>query len=575
MEPPSLPDAPEPVAGPDRAEEGTGEGAGRRAFLRRVSAGGAGLALTGALPLVSAGNAQAADPSGNADASRATTDGPIAADATTAIVIMGGTLIDGTGGPARPNQVIVIVGDRIVWVGGDTARAPIPSGARIVDARGKYVIPGLSDMHTHWTVMEKIVPPLFIANGVTSVREMWGYPEVRDVRRRIDSGELLGPRMVMASTILDGTVSLLGPPSVRVGTPEEARAAVRQAKADGCDFIKIYSYLSPECLHAIADEARLQKLQFAGHHAYRLSVGEVSDAGMRSFEHLHGIPVPLSSDEEGFRRRIAATPMDPADPRAFFRVMRELERQAAGLYSPAKAARVYARWVRNGTWQSPTLTVNRVMSSPADTYARDPRLKYIPPDLRAFWADAVRVYAPATPEEIAQQREFLDRRLAMVREMYLAGVGVIAGTDVGNPYCFPGFGIHDELELLVEAGLTPHQALGTATRDAARFMGLDVGTVVPGKAADLVVLEADPLRDIRNTRRVDSVVTRGRLITSAHRQRLLDDAEAAAQEPSTAAGLGGAGGTGAGTGAGGAAGARVSVRSAMPACGCFPLPATI
>ncbi|MGW0660002.1 amidohydrolase family protein [Streptodolium elevatio] len=559
MEPPRTPHGSEPTDAP----ESVGEGAGRRDFLRRLSVGGAGLALTGALPLVSAGHAHAdTSTDATADAGTGAARDPAAGDAgnTSAIVIVGGTLIDGTGAPARPNQAVVIVGDRIVWVGDGAGRAPIPSGARIVDARGKYVIPGLSDTHTHWTVLEKIVPPLFIANGVTSVREMWGYPEVRDVRRRIDSGELLGPRMVMASTVLDGTVSLLGPPSVRVGTPEEARAAVRQAKADGCDFIKIYSYLSPECLHAIADEARLQNLPFAGHHAYRLSVGEVSDAGMRSFEHLHGMPVPLSSDEEGFRRQIAATPMDPADPRAFFRTMRELERQAAGMYNPAKASRVYARWVRNGTWQSPTLTVNRVMSSPADTYARDPRLKFIPPDLRQFWADAVRVYAPVTPEEIAQQREFLDRRLAMVREMYVAGVGILAGTDVGNPYCFPGFGIHDELELLVEAGLTPMQALCTATRDAARFLDLDLGTVAPGKAADLVLLEADPLRDIRNTRRIDSVVTRGRLITRAHRQQLLADAEAAAQEPSTSTS---------------AAAGRTGARAAMPACGCFPMPATV
>lgn len=509
--------------------------AGRREFLRRLSVGGAGLALGGALPAVP-----------GVSAGRAYADTPTPDDVT---VVVGGTLIDGTGAPARPNHAVVVVGDRIVWVaGGGDERAPIPPAARVVDARGKFVIPGLSDTHTHWTVIEKIVPPLFIANGVTSVREMWGYPEVRDVRRRIDSGELLGPRMLMASTVIDGPISLLGPPSVRVSTPDEARAAVRQAKQDGCDFIKIYSYLSPECLHAIADEARLQKVPFAGHHVYRLSVGEVSDAGMRSFEHLHGMPVPLSSDEDGFRRRIAETPMDPANPRAFFRTMRELERQAAGMYSPAKAARVHARWIRNGTWQSPTLTVNRVMSSPAETYANDPRLKYIPPDLRQFWADAVRVYAPVTPEEIARQREFLARRLASVRAMYEAGVGLLAGTDVGNPYCFPGFGIHDELELLVEAGLTPMQALCTATRDAGRFMEMNVGTVTAGKAADLVVLDADPLADIRNTRRVDSVITRGRLITREHRLRLLAEVEEQAKKPTTRAS---------------------ALAAALPACGCL------
>ncbi|NUU22003.1 MAG: amidohydrolase family protein [Streptomycetaceae bacterium] len=449
----------------------------------------------------------------------------------------GATLSDGTGGPPRRDCVVVVVGDRIAWVGAGRDRVPLPRGAQIVDARGKFVIPGLMDAHTHWTEIENIVPPLYIANGVTSIREMWGYPEVRAVRRRIDSGEVLGPRIVMASTVIDGPVSLLGPPAAFVATPEAAREAVRQAKRDGADFIKVYSYLPPECLLAIADESRLQGLPFVGHHVYRMAVGEVADAGMRSFEHVHAMPIALSSREAEFRAQIAATPMDPADPRAFFRTMRELERQATATYSPAKAEAMYARWIRGGSWQSPTLTVNRVVSLPAETYENDPRLKYIPADGRQFWHDRVRLFTPVTPEQIAQQREFQRFRLDLVRTMYEAGVGILAGTDCGNPYCFPGFGIHDELQLLVEAGLTAMQALCVATRDAARFLRREhmIGTVTAGKAADLVILDADPLADIRNTQRIDSVVTRGRLITRAQRLQLLADVEKAAQEPATRA----------------------------------------
>jgi imidazolonepropionase-like amidohydrolase len=459
-------------------------------------------------------------------------DARAAAESGAVIVLMGGTVIDGSGGRPQRGATVVVAGDRIVWVG-ERRDVPVPAGARFVDVRGKFVIPGLWDMHTHWTELEKISPPLHLANGVTSIREMWGYPEVRAVRDRIDSGELLGPRIVMASTIIDGPVSLLGPPVVKVSTADEARAAVRQEWRSGAEFIKVYSYLSRECLIAVADEARQVGLPFAGHHAYRMAVGEVSDAGMRSFEHLHGIPVPLSSREDEFLRTIAATPMDPADPRAFFRTMRELERQAASTYSPAKAAAMFARWRRNGSWQSPTLTVNRVMSSPADTFSDDPRLKYIPRALWPFWENAVKVYAPATPEEIVQQREFLRFRLDLVHAMYEAGVGLVGGTDCGNPYCFPGFGTHDELQLLVEAGLTPMQALQTMTRDAARFVRRErsMGTVTAGKVADLVVLDADPLADIRNSQRIDAVVTRGRLITREQRTRMLADVEAAATEP--------------------------------------------
>ncbi|MFB4317095.1 amidohydrolase family protein [Actinomadura sp. 21ATH] len=498
----------------------------RRDFLRWLSlAGGAGVA--GALPAVLAADARAASP---------------------VIVVTGGTLIDGTGAPPRRDATVVLVGDRIAWTG-HRREMPAPAGARVVDARGRYVIPGLWDMHTHWTELEKISPPLYLANGVTGIREMWGYAEAREIRRRMDSGEVLGPRMVLAGNIIDGPVSLLGPPAALVRTPDEARAAVREDARNGADFVKIYSYLDRELLDAIAAEARAAGLPLAGHHVYRLGVGEVTGAGMRSFEHLHGMPIPLSSREEEFRRAIAATPLDPADPRAFFRTMRELERRAAATYSPAKARSVYGHWRRAGTWQSPTLTVNRVMTSPPDTYAGDPRLKYIPEALHPVWANAVRLNAPSTPEDVARQAAYFRFQVRLVGEMYEAGVGVLGGTDCGNPYCFPGFGVHDELELLAEAGLTPMQALQTMTRDAARYLGRGgtMGTVTPGKAADLVVLDADPLADIRNTRRVGEVVTRGRLITRAGRERMLAAVEAAAKEPLAAA-----------------------TRLRTPPCGCLP-----
>jgi imidazolonepropionase-like amidohydrolase len=164
----------------------------------------------------------------------------------------------------------------------------------------------------------------------------------------------------------------------------------------------------------------------------------------------------------------------------------------------------------------------RVYSSPADRFVNDPRMRYMPSFYRDFWRDGLRNWAPVTPEEIRQQADFLRRRMDQVAEMHAHGVEVLVGTDAGNPYVFSGFSVHDELELLVEAGLSPRAALRAGTRN---------GTVTPGEAANLVVLDGNPLHDIRNTQRIHSVLTRGRIIGPEERQKMLADVEKAALEP--------------------------------------------
>ncbi|MGQ0837582.1 amidohydrolase family protein [Actinokineospora sp.] len=508
-------------------------GTSRREFLRWLSVSGVGLAAAGgALPTVLASSA-------------------LAAPELNVTVLTHATVIDGTGARPRRDTSVVLVGDLIVWVG-DHDQARLPHGVRIVDVRGKFVIPGLWDMHTHGTVYEEIFVPLYLVNGVTGIREMWGYPEVQAVRERIDSGQVLGPRIVMGSGIIDGPVTLLGPPVIKVSTPAEARAAVRAAKADKADFIKVYSYLSRESVAAIAAESRRLGMPFAGHVAYRYSIAEASALGQRSFEHFFDVPISTSSREAEFRRILADTPFDPAAPRTFFDLSRELDRQAVASFDPVRAAAFFARLRRNGSWQSPTLTVNRVMSSPAETYANDPRLTYMPADIRAFWTEVVRRAAPSTPEAIVQQREFFQARLRLLGAMHRAGVGIIGGTDCLNPYCFPGFGSHDELSLLVDAGLTPLEAIQTMTKGAADYLGFgrSMGTVTPGKVADLVVLDANPLADIRNSRHVHAVVTKGRLITKAQRERMLADVETAAN---------------------GTPGPTARLQRAAPQCGCHAM----
>src|SRR5262249_40594255 len=162
---------------------------------------------------------------------------------------------------------------------------------------------------------------------------------------------------------------------------------------------------------------------------------------------------------------------------------------------------LFERLMRNGTVLSPTLTVMRTFAEPADSYLDDPRLRYFPQWLRDYWAEAIQLRAPSTPEQLAVQRAYYAAFTRLVANAHQAGVGVIAGTDAGNPYCIPGFGIHDEMALLVTGGLSPMQAIQAATRDAAAFAGLgdSVGTVTRGKLADLLILDADPLANIRNT----------------------------------------------------------------------------
>ncbi|MCP3801669.1 amidohydrolase family protein [Allokutzneria sp. A3M-2-11 16] len=445
----------------------------------------------------------------------ALTAGDSAAEERTALV--NGVLVDGTGAAPRP-ATIVLDGDRIVSVGQRQA----PRGCRVVDVRGKFVIPGLWDAHVHHMPWDRIFPPLFLANGVTGVRDMWSFPYVHEFRRRIDRGELAGPRILLSSNIIDGPHSLQAEAgATQVRTAAEARAAVRAAVAGGAEFVKIYQYLDETTYAAIADECRGRGVPFAGHLPDRIAARYASDSGQRTIEHLFGLFTATATNEAELRERIARLPVDPANSRGWYNAVRKLEEGAARHHDQGKAAALYADFRRNRTWQVPTLHVLKVLSSPVEALRDDPRLKYVPAAMRTYWEGMVRSIAPAREFFLAQKR--------LVAEMHAAGVGVLAGTDTNNPYCFPGFGLHDELELLVEVGLSPMAALQSATRDAARAFGRNSGTVEPGKDADLVVLEANPLADIRNTRRVDSVVARGRLITREQRLRMLADAEEAAK----------------------------------------------
>jgi imidazolonepropionase-like amidohydrolase len=425
------------------------------------------------------------------------------------------TVIDVGGGVTKPNMTVVITGDRISEVG-EAGKVVAPPGATVVDAAGKFLIPGLWDMHVHWYNRDAFT--LFTANGVTGIREMFGNSDLLRWRQDIAKGSLAGPRMIVASPIIDGPQPVW-PNSIVARNEDEGRKAVTDVKKWGADFVKVYSLLPREAYFAITDEARRQGLTFAGHVPSSVSSAEASDAGQKSIEHLTGTLIECSDKEAELRKEIVQGRSPAARARA--------EAIALETYNDRKAAELFARFVKNETWQCPTLTVLRSSAYLGDeNFRRDHRLKFIPPQMKERWSFRI---ANRNEENYANAKKVFQKELEIVGAMRKAGVQFLAGTDTGNPFCFPGFSLHEELALLVIAGLTPVEALRSATLNPAKFLGLDktLGTIEQGKVADLVLLDANPLEDVRNTQRINAVISNGRLFDRKALDKMLAQAEAA------------------------------------------------
>ncbi len=443
------------------------------------------------------------------------------------------TVIDMTGAPAHPDMTVVIQGNRITELGSGAVHAP--EGAQVVDATGKFMIPGLWDMHVHW--LHKDYLPLFIANGVTGIRIMWGAPLHHQWRQEIEQGALLGPRMAIGSAIVDGPKPIW-PGSIGVGTEAEGRQVVVQSKRGGAEFIKVYSRLPREAYFAIADEAKKQGIPFAGHVPAAVSVAEASDAGQKSIEHFTNVLEACSAREEELRKAGADAWSNLPEGQAFpsRATLRSITRQTLETFSPEKANALFARLARNHTWQCPTLTVLRNIASLDDPKMHsDPRVKYMPPGFTDGWNPANDFrFKDRTAEDYELGRSIYKKLTELIVPMRRAGVEFLAGTDVMNPYCFPGFSLHDELALLVQAGLSPMEALQAATLNPARYLGKDkdLGTVEKGKIADVVLLDANPLEDIGNSKKVNAVVVGGKLLPKAELQKMLADIEALARPQS-------------------------------------------
>jgi imidazolonepropionase-like amidohydrolase len=421
-------------------------------------------------------------------------------------------VVDVRAGRVLADQTVIVEGKRITNIGPANSIRP-PAGANIINGNTKFLIPGLWDMHVHaaWAGLDSIFAPLFVANGVTDVREMFGaLPTVRAWKTRAQSGEW--PHMIASSHILDGPRPIW-PTSATAGTPEEARRKVDSLQNAGADFIKVYNRLPRDAYRAAIDEAKRLGTYVAGHVPDAVTVAEASDLGQRTIEHLTAVSSDCSSMADTLRAERVALATDTSVTRAITSFARQTTRILA-TRDPERCAALIARLARNHTWQVPTLVVLRSMAHLDDgNFTADARRRFMPEAIVTSWnwRNDFRLRG-RTPDDWANAKRAYQRNLEIVGEMRRAGVSILAGTDVLNPFAFPGFSLHDELALLVQAGLTPTEALRAATLNPAVFLNAtdSLGTVEKNKRADLVLLDANPLTAIQNTQKVNAVVLNGR-----------------------------------------------------------------
>jgi Amidohydrolase family len=450
---------------------------------------------------------------------------PTASSAPTSLVFTHATVVDVRTGHVLRDQTIVITGDRIIAL---SSRAEIPVKAELVNATGKFVIPGFWDMHAHalWSTdqIERMFD-LFLANGVTAIRDM-GSPlpvsQTLSWRKKVANGTVLGPRIFAAGKLVDGPQPVW-PESVAVGSDEQAREAVDMLHKDGVDFIKVYSRLPRVAYFAVAAEAKKDGLSFVGHVPIYVSASEASMAGQRSIEHLSEMLFACSHDESDLRKQLVASAIGAERDR----VRKEQLKVVVSTFSAQKAMRLSRLVAKNDTWQVPTLLVQYTYAFVNPYELHDsPGVRYVPASTVNGWIERLSSFRKIRDEkDMEAQKRSYELEIQLVQMMRRSGTRFMTGTDAETFYP-AGFGLHTELGLFVSAGFSSLEALQAATLNPSVYFGktTDLGTVEVGKLADLVILEANPLDDIRNTERIAGVVTAGRYLDRQELDRRLSEA---------------------------------------------------
>jgi hypothetical protein len=411
----------------------------------------------------------------------------------------------------------VVVSDGKIIAIGPTSRVKVPVGALRIDATGRYLIPALCDMHVHlldeaWNIMvppeaqrtgkdfpfERFLFP-YVANGVTTVQELFAKPQEIALRRRIERGELIGPRLILAQT-LDGPKKAWPPPlTTWVASPGEGREAVRQAKAAGFDKIKVYSFLDRETYDAIVSTAKELKMDVIGHIPMSLSIEYVLDTGQKLIAHSE-----------------------------------EVAKHAGGDYRPARIDYFADLMAKRGVWMTPTLVTTHSILDLFDDSQKllaRPEIKYFrDPMQTAVWSFMIeKLYLP-TPADVRVKlrQDFEKFQRPLTKAFHDKGGKLMAGSDTIIPGTVPGFALHRELKELVDVGLTPFEALRTSTTTPFEYLGeIDkAGTIEVGKYSDLVLVDENPLKDISGASKVAGVLIRGRWIAKDEINRRMKEIEA-------------------------------------------------
>ena len=413
------------------------------------------------------------------------------------LLIRGVTVIDCVRDAPRSGMSVLIADGRIAAIG-PASELKAAANAEVLDAHGKYLIPGLWNMHVHLGGYASAKRDLseYLAIGVTGLRDMASpLDDILRLRKEVDDGTIVGPHLVVAGPMIQGPLPFQMSLFISVKDPAEARQTVQMLKARGVDFIKVQDAIPHDIYVAVAEEAARQHLRFVGHIPPTVLPEEAVALGQRSVEHLGGhfwgVLIGASTRESELHEqevqmyRDALTALEHKEEPSNSNMRAAFTRAIVESYDPRKAAALIARFKKSDTWQCPTLVV-----------------------LRTLWSGG-----EYTPEDLSWAGRLRAKNEDLVLMMQEAGVGLLAGTDL-PPNAKNGT-IHDELAAMVTAGLSPIQALKTATRNPAEFLGklASFGTIEQGKFADLVILAANPLTDIRNTAKISAVILQGRVVS--------------------------------------------------------------
>ncbi|MCI0351405.1 MAG: amidohydrolase family protein [Acidobacteriales bacterium] len=443
------------------------------------------------------------------------------------------SVIDVVKGTIVPDQTVLISGERIVRIG-NSGKGKVPTGYTAIDASGRYLLPGLWDMHVHlaglsadpaWS--KQLLVPLLVAHGITGVRDMGGDLAVlKSWRAEIRAGVYLGPEIVAAGLMLNDQAF---DPNVRViASPSDVEASIAAIKKQGADFVKVMSGLSAESFDAIVKSAKKHHLPLAGHVPPSVSLQQASASRMRTVEHIlyGGFLLAASDDEPKLRDRLAAA-FQTGRILDIGRVLDDAERT----YNPQRASAMWQELKKNGTAVVPTLVSVQTLATMDRVLEPGPYSQYLPQYLVAAWSKQ-KAQARASTDRLGWYKKELSRELKIVGELQRAGVLLLAGSDALDPYDLPGESLHRELELMVQAGLTPNEALQTSTLNPAIVLGRlnDLGTVSPGKFADLVMLDDNPLDEITNTRKISGVFLRGKFLSRSQLDSMLETVRRRAAE---------------------------------------------